>query len=200
MARRFPDCPFERYADDAVVHCVNRHQAEEVLSAIAERMGEVGLKLHPDKTRIVYCKDGARRGHNEHTSFTFLGYTFRTREAVNPGNGVHFTGFLPAMSTEALKAKGAELRAMRIHRHTGSSLDDLAQWLNPIVRGWMTYYGRFYRSAMAPLLQRVNSYLRRWAGKKYRRLQTYRSFKRWWTGLVDRQPGLFAQWRWVRAV
>jgi RNA-directed DNA polymerase len=199
MVRRFPDCPFERYADDVVVHCVNRRQAEEVLSAIAERMGEVGLKLHPDKTRIVYCKDGLRRGAHKHTSFTFLGYSFRGREAVRPSTGAHFTGFLPAMSTEALKAKGAELRAMRIHRRTGSSLDDLAQWLNPVIRGWMHYYGRFYRSQMNPLLRRVNWYLRRWAGKKYRRLRTYKRFWRWWTGLIEREPRLFAQWQWVRA-
>jgi hypothetical protein len=88
---------------------------------------------------------------------------------------------------------------MRIHRRTTLSLDDLARWLNPIVGGWMNYYGRFYRSAMAPLLQRVSSYLRRWAGKKYRRLRNFKRFKRWWTGLIERQPGLFAQWKWVRA-
>ena len=90
------------------------------------------------------------------------------------------------------------LRAMRIHRRTNLSLDDLARWLNPIVRGWMNYYGRFYRSAMAPLLLRVSAYLRRWAGKKYRRLRTYNRFK-WWAGLLERDPGLFAHWRWVRA-
>src|SRR5438045_979076 len=82
-----------------------------------------------------------------------------------------FTGFTPAMSPEALKAKRAELREMRIHRRTDLTLDDLARWLNPIVRGWMTYYGRFHRSAMAPLLRRVSAYLKRWAGKKYRRLR-----------------------------
>jgi len=79
MVRRFPGCPFERYADDAVVHCANRSQANEVLTAIAERMAEVGLKLHPDKTRVVYCKDGKRRGDYEHTGFTFLGFAFRAR-------------------------------------------------------------------------------------------------------------------------
>ena len=113
-------------------------------------------------------------------------------------DGKCFTGFLPAVSTEALKAKRTELRAMRIHRRTTLTLDDLARWLNPIVAGWMNYYGRFYRSEMIPLLQRVSSYLRRWAGKKYRRLRPYRNFLRWWTGLIDRQPGLFAQWKWVR--
>jgi RNA-directed DNA polymerase len=198
MVRNYPDCPWERFADDAVVHCVSKEQAEQVLAAIAGRMEEVGLRLHPDKTRIVYCKDGQRRGDHEHTSFTFLGFTFRARKAQGK-NGEYFTGFLPAMSTEALKAKRTELRAMRIHRRTTLTLDDLARWLNPIVAGWMQYYGRFYRSAMAPLLRRVNTYLRRWAGKKYRRLRSHKRFKRWWNGVLERQPALFAQWKWLRA-
>jgi hypothetical protein len=160
MVRNYPGCPWGRYADDAVVHCVSKRQAEQVLAAIAERMEEVGLRLHPDKTRIVYCKDGRRRGDHEHTIFTFLGFTFRPRRAQGGRDGGFFVGFLPAMSTEALKAKSAELRAMRIHRRTTHSLDDLARWLNPIVGGWMNYYGRFYRSAMNPLLQRVSAYLR----------------------------------------
>ena len=198
MAKRFPDVPFERYADDGVVHCVSKRQAEQVLAAIAERMGGVGLTLHPDKTRIVYCKDGQRRGSHEHTGFTFLGYHFRARKAKTK-NGRYFTSFLPAMSPAKLKAKSAELRAMRIHQRTTWTLDALARWLNPIVRGWMAYYGRFYRSELAPLLLRLNTYLRRWAGKKYKRLRTYKRFKRWWTGLITRQPTLFAHWRWVRA-
>src|SRR5207237_8550897 len=107
--------------------------------------------------------------------------------------------FLPAMSTEAFKAKSDALRAMRIDHRTTRSLNDLAEWLNPIVGGWMRYYGRFYRSAMAPLLMRVSTYLRRWAGKKYRRLCRHKPFHRWWTGLLDRQPDLFAHWRWVRS-
>ena len=116
---------------------------------------------------------------------------------VNSKNGGHFTSFLPAISPEALKAKSADLRALRIHRRTDLTLDDLARWLNPIVAGWMNYYGRYYRSALHPLLRRINAYLRRWAGKKYRRLRTHKRF----TAVVDRarsrQPGLFAHWRWV---
>jgi RNA-directed DNA polymerase len=198
MVRNYPGCPFERYADDVVVHCMSKWQAEQVLAGIAARMQEVGLRLHPDKTRIVYCKDETRRADHEHTSFTFLGFTFRARAALHK-NGELFMSFLPAMSTEALKAKGAVLRAMRIHRRTTLSLDDLAEWVNPIVAGWMNYYGRFYRSAMSPLLLRVSTYLRRWAGKKYRRLRSHTRFRRWWIGLLDRQPGLFAHWNWVRS-
>jgi hypothetical protein len=103
--------PDQLAADDAVVHCVSRRQAEHVLAAIAGRMSEVGLRLHSDKTRIVYCKDGRRRGDHEHTSFTFLGFTFRQRRAKDGRDGSFFVGFLPAMSTEALKAKSAEFRA-----------------------------------------------------------------------------------------
>jgi group II intron reverse transcriptase/maturase len=196
MVREFPGCPFERYADDAIVHCKTRRQAEHVLSRIAARMQEVGLRLHPDKTRIVYCKDDQRRAQHEHTSFTFLGYAFRARGARSKGR--NFTGFLPAISPEALKAKNAELRRMRIHRRTDLSLDDLARWLNPIVSGWINYYGRFYRTALDPLLKRVNAYLRRWAGRKYKRLRTNKRYSRWLAGLLSRQPALFAHWRLVR--
>jgi RNA-directed DNA polymerase len=196
MARNYPDCPFERYADDGVVHCKSRRQAEYVLAAIAARMKEVGLRLHSDKTRIVYCKDSNRRGKHEHTSFTFLGYTFRPRKARRK-DGAMFTSFLPAISPEALKAKSARLRELRIHRHTNLTLEDLAGWLNPIVAGWMRYYGRYYRSALYPLLRRVNVYVRRWAGKKYKRLRTYKRFKQWWVRLLKREPGLFAHWQWV---
>ena len=199
MARNHPGCPFERYADDGVVHCKSRRQAEDVLAAIAARMGEVGLRLHPDKTKIVYCKDSNRQGEHEHISFTFLGFAFRAREAINSKNGRHFSSFTPAISPGALKAKGDRLRELRIHRHTDLTLDDLARWLNPIVAGWMNYYGRYYRTRLHPLLQRVSRYLRRWAGKKYKRLRTNKRCRQWWIGVLAREPRLFAHWQWIRA-
>jgi RNA-directed DNA polymerase len=199
MVRNFPGCPFERYADDAIVHCTTRLQAEHVLGRIVARMEEVGLRLHPDKTRIVYCKDSNRRGKHEHISFTFLGFAFRPRQVINHEAGGRFTSFSPAISPGALEAKGARLREMRIHRRTDLTLNDLARWLNPIIAGWMRYYGRFYRSALYPLLRRVSFYLKRWAGKKYKRLRTHKRFQRWWRGLHGREPGLFAHWQWVRS-
>ena len=120
MVREFPGCPWERYADDGVVHCKSRAQAELVLGRITARVNEVGLRLHPDKTRIVYCKDGQRRAEHEHVSFTFLGYAFRARGARSKGR--NFTGFLPAISPEALKATNARLRELRIHRRTDLSV------------------------------------------------------------------------------
>ena len=195
LEREFPTVEFERYADDAVVHCVTERQARQVLAALAERMEHVGLRLHPDKTKIVYCRDSERRGSYEQISFTFLGYTFRPRKAVYP-DGKVFTSFLPAVSPAALKAMGKRLRSWRIHRRSGDDLAELAAWINPIVAGWMTYYGRFYRSQLLPLLRHVNTYLARWARKKYKRLRSLKRFKAWWTGILDRDPGLFRHWAW----
>ena len=197
LAREFPTVSFERFADDAVVHCVTERQARQVRAALAERLESLGLQLHPEKTKIVYCKDDKRRGAYEHTSFTFLGYTFQPRGAKDRA-GQLFVSFQPAVSKDALAKMSAEVRSWRLHLRTGHDLDGLAEWLNPIVAGWMNYYGRFYRSRLHPLLQRINTYLMRWAGQKYKRLRGYRRFTRWWFGIVEREPELFAQWRWVR--
>jgi RNA-directed DNA polymerase len=198
LAREFPTVEFERYADDAVVHCVTQRQAQQVLAALAVRMGEVGLRLHPDKTRIVYCKDGERRrGDHEHTSFTFLGFTF-TRRQARAKDGRLFSSFMPAASREALTAMGQRVRRWRLHLWVQRDLDEIATQINPVVAGWINYYGRFYPSQIVPLLQRINTYLMRWAGKKYKRLRPYRRFKAWWFGIIDRDPKLFAHWRMVR--
>jgi RNA-directed DNA polymerase len=199
LARQFPAVEFERYADDAVVHCGTEREAREVLAALADRLGEVGLRLHPDKTKIVYCKDGRRRGRHEHTSFTFLGYTFRPRGARN-ADGTMFVGFQPAVSPEALAKMSQQVRRWRIHTRTRHTLDELAAAINPIVAGWMNFYGRFYRSQMYPFLQRINTYLMRWAGKKYKRLRSYNRFKAWWSGVIERDPRLFAHWAWARGL
>jgi RNA-directed DNA polymerase len=196
LEREFPAVKFERYADDAVVHCATERQAKEVLAALEERMAEVGLQLHPDKTRIVYCQDWKRRRKDcEHTSFTFLGYTFRARKARKADGSGSYTGFLPAVSKDALKRMSEEVRSWRIHLHDARELEDIAAWVNPRVRGWITYYGRFFRSALEPLLRRINSYLVRWARRKYKRLRSFKKVKKWWDGLTARQPGMFAHWR-----
>jgi RNA-directed DNA polymerase len=195
MARNFPGCPFERYADDAVIHCRSQAEAHEVLVALRERLMQVGLELHPDKTRIVYCKDSNRPGSYEHEQFTFLGYTFRPRWAKNP-SGKSFAGFLPAASPEAAKQMRHQIRRWRLHLRSDQSLQDLADAINPIVRGWINYYGRFYKSGLHCTLRRINDYLLRWARRKYRRL---RSSKRrawaWLESLARRTPTLFAHWR-----
>lgn len=197
LEREFPAVVFERYADDAVVHCATQRQARQVLAALVERMVEVGLRLHPDKTRIVYCRDSRRRGSFECVSFTFLGFTFRPRKALYP-DGKAFTSFLPAVSAGALKTMGRRVRSWRIHLRVRDNLGQLAGWINPIVAGWMNYYGRYYRSQLYPFLRRINTYLVRWARKKYKRLRSFKRRRAWWTGLLDREPGLFRHWAWER--
>jgi RNA-directed DNA polymerase len=199
MARGFPTVPFERYADDAVVHCTSERQARHLRQAIADRMAEVGLRLHPDKTKIVYCKDGNRPGSYEHTAFTFLGFTFRQRRARNR-HGKSFSNFLPAISKDALNKISAAVRSWRLHLRTGHTFKDLARRINPIVAGWMQYYGAFYRSALSPLLQRINAYLMRWIRKKYKRLRGKKKARECWQGITGRYPLMFAHWKWVPSV
>jgi group II intron reverse transcriptase/maturase len=196
MAREYPAIQFERYVDDAVVHCVSERQAHVVRQAIGDRMEQVGLRLHPDKTKIVYCKDGNRRSAYGTTSFTFLGFTFRPREARGKDSR-RFTAFLPGISKDALKKISRQVRRWRLHLRIGQSLADLARAVNPLVRGWMQYYGVFYRSAMHTLLQRINAYLLRWVRKKYKRLRGYRKAKAAWQRVTSQRPRLFAHWAWV---
>ncbi|MBS2964561.1 hypothetical protein KGA66_16010 [Actinocrinis puniceicyclus] len=157
-------------------------------------MTGVGLELHPDKTRIVYCKDSNRRGGFPHIEFTFLGFTFRPRSAKNK-YGVVFTAFLPAVSKAALKRMSATVRAWNLQRRSGSETADLARMINPVVRGWLAHYGRFYRSALYPLLGRINFKLTRWIGKKYR-LGWKQAARRTADGYKLR-PRYFAHWTWV---
>ena len=198
MAREFPAVRFERYVDDAVVHCTSLRQATLLVEAIGRRMEQVGLALHPTKTKIVYCRGGRRRGSHEHTAFTFLGYTFRDR-AARDRQGKNFTSYLPAVSDDALKRMSATVRGWRLHLHGTYSLDEFARWINPIVAGWMNYYGAFYKTALYPFLKRINAYLVRWARKKYKRLGTFKKAKAWWQAVTSREPLLFAHWRWVHA-
>ena len=138
-----------------MVHCATKAHAQQVLGAIVERMAQVGLELHPDKTRIVYCKDANRRGSHEHERFNFLGYTFRPRLSKSR-HGHHFVNFSPAVSDDATKAIGKEIRSWRINRRSDKTLTDLARMFNPIVQGWINYYGRFYKSMLFLVLRRIN--------------------------------------------
>jgi hypothetical protein len=195
LAREFGQVRFERYADDAVIHCESLSQAQTVLAALEVRMGQVGLRLHPDKTRIVYCKDANRTGSFEHTAFTFLGYEFRER-TVDGRHGL-FRSFSPAVSAAALKRMSARVRGWRLHRWVQGTSRDLADWINPVVRGWMQYYGAFNKSALYPLLKRINAYLIRWLRGKYRRLRRSwsKTMKAWRRG-AQTAPRLFAHWVW----
>lgn len=193
LAREYPGIVFERYADDAVVHCTTRRQAERILTALGDRMASVGLQLHPDKTKVVFCADGKRVGEAKHTSFDFLGYTFTAR--LTKGRRGFFSNFSPAISRRARKRIGTLIRSWRLNKRSQSDLADLAQEINAIVRGWFNYYGAFYRSKLNFIGWRIDQHLMRWAMRKFKRLRSMpkRAF-RWLAQVRARQPQLFAHW------
>jgi RNA-directed DNA polymerase len=195
LVRVFPAVPFERYADDAILHCNSMQQAHVVLDAIVKRLAQVGLELNLDKTRIVYCKDSNRTGSHEHERFDFLSYSFRPRLARSRA-GVRFVSFLPAVADDASKAIRSTIKRWRLHLWSGSNLADLARSINAIVRGWCNYYGGFYPSELHRSLRLINEYLVRWAMRKYKRLRGRpRRARSLLASVARRQPALFAHWQ-----
>ncbi|MCW5602814.1 group II intron reverse transcriptase/maturase, partial [Nitrosomonas sp.] len=156
---------FCRYADDGVVHCKSLVQAQYTLQKIGERFRQCGLELHPEKTRIVYCKDINREGDFPHVQFTFLGYTFRPRKAVDKYGRV-YVNFAPAVSRDALRAMRQTIRGWHLQLKCDKELSDLSRMFNPVLRGWQSYYGRFHGSAMSAIWKHMNDYLTRWLRRK----------------------------------
>lgn len=194
MRKRHPEVPFERYADDIVAHCGTEEQARQVLESIRKRLERCRLELHPEKTKLVYCRDDDRRGRYPHEKFNFLGYTFRPRRSKNRW-GKHFISFNPAVSNEAAKKMRQEMRSWRIHLRSDKAIEDLARMWNPVLRGWIQYYGRYYKSALYPVLRHFNGLLVRWAMRKYKRLRGHRrKAEHWLGGIARREPRMFAHW------
>jgi group II intron reverse transcriptase/maturase len=199
MQRHSPQIPFERFADDAIGHCASEAQAQELRGALACRFADCGLALHPQKTKIVYCKDDDRRGTSLEEQFDFLGYTFRPRRSKHRW-GQYFINFSPGVSNAAAKAIRQASRRWQLRCRVDKQIDDLARMFNPIIRGWLTYYTRYYTSALYPTLQHLDRQLARWAMAKYKRLRRHRRrAEQWLQRVVRRQPGLFAHWRLVHA-
>jgi group II intron reverse transcriptase/maturase len=195
MKRHYPQIPFERYADDGICHCRSKAEAEILRVAIEKRFAECGLELNLQKTKIVYCKDDDRRGNYPEQKFDFLGFTFRPRRAKNR-RGKLFVGFTPAISNRAKKSICDTMRRWKMHRQTDKSLDELARVVNPVLRGWINYYGRFYKSALYRVFQHLNNILVQWASRKYKRLRGYdQRASQWLQGIFHRQPKLFAHWQ-----
>jgi len=196
MRRNFPCVPFERYADDVVIHCVSQQQAELVLEAVRQRLKDCKLELHPEKTRIVYCKDDRRRGGYRAQKFDFLGYTFRPRTSCVRGKRP-FVGFLPAISDKAAKQIRTTIRDWRLKAWgTSLRLADVAERLNPAVRGWVAYYGRFYRSKCLDVLcHYLTETLVRWVMRKYKRFRSkWGKAYRWLGSVAGRNGDLFYHW------
>jgi RNA-directed DNA polymerase len=194
MQKTHPEVPFERYADDIVAHCRTKEQAEKLLLRIERRLIQCKLTLNSSKTRIAYCKDDDRKGKHTHEKFDFLGYTFRPRRSKNRW-GKYFINFSPAVSNEAAKKMRQEMRSWRLHLRSDKAIDDLARMWNPVLRGWIQYYGRFYRSALYPIFNHFNTILVGWAMRKYKRFRRHRRRAAHWLREIERrEPKLFAHW------
>ena len=194
LSTHHPDIPFCRYADDGILHCRTRTQAYRMLELLDARLRECGLELHPEKTRIVYCKDSKRTGHHEHIQFDFLGYTFKPRSIVRY-DGTTGLGFTPAVSRQSLKAMRQSLRRSRFQLRSDLSVDDLSDVLPPRLRGWTAYYCRFRASEFNQIALYVDSLIVRWAMRKYKRLRGRKVRAYAWLDRVRRKrPGLFLHW------
>jgi len=196
MARTYPDLPWCRYADDGLVHCRNELEAQAVKAALQARLAECRLELHPTKTKIVYCKDGKRKGQYPNVKFDFLGYCFRPRLVKKSRDNTLFCGFNPAVSPSALKSMRTKIRELNIRRRTELSLAEIAHSLNPLLRGWINYYGRYAPSALAPLLRYVNQTLLAWTMRKFKRFTAHKIRASQFLQKMSRQSArLFVHWQ-----
>lgn len=194
LSRNYPEVPFCRYADDGILHCRTEAEAKQMLLHLQARLKECGLEIHPQKTRIVYCKDAYRKEDSENTEFDFLGYTFRPRSS-RTRSGRLFVSFSPAISRESAKAIRQKIRRWKIHRRSYASLHDLAKFCGVVIRGWMYYYCRFYRSAFQKLARYLDEVLLRWAMRKFKRLKGHRRRAQQWLSAKRRiEPLLFPHW------
>jgi len=195
MKRNHESVPFARYADDVVVHCRSEKEVRFIKAVIDRRLSQCKLELHPEKTKFVYCKDDHRRESYPVQKFEFLGYTFRPRLAKSRSNR-YFVNFSPAVSDKAGKAIRKAIRGWKIHRMSDKSIADLSRMLNPVIRGWVNYYGKYYKSALYPIFNQLNMSLIRWAMRKYKKLRGRQRRAYYWLGRIARTKlWLFAHWR-----
>ena len=195
MKRNYPALPFCRYADDGIVHCRSEAEACALKKVLEGRFKECKLELHPVKTRVVYCKSSNRRKDYPVVTFDFLGFTFRPRFVKNR-QGTYFVGFLPGVSAQAGKEMRQQSRRWKLQLRSDLSLEEVSKRFSPIIRGWINYYARFYKSALYPTLRHLNELLVRWAMRKFKRLR-YHLTKAvlWLGGIARRQPELFPHWQ-----
>ena len=195
MVRTHPDLLWCRYADDGLVHCCTEQQAEALKAELQARLAECHLEMHPTKTKVVYCKDANRQGEYPNIKFDFLGYCFRPRVVKRNRDNLLFCGFNPAVSQAALNAMRQATRDLNLRRQTQLSLQDIARQLNPLLCGWIAYYGRYVPSALQPLLRHVNLTLVAWARRKFKRFKDSRTRAgQFIERLAKVQPDLFAHW------
>lgn len=202
LSREFPQCSLIRFADDAIIVCKTQNEGQTVMKAVAKRLTDCGLEMHAVKTKLVYCKDSNRKQDKQHPviSFDFPGFTFGPRLARNSKRGEWFTNFLPAVSARAIKAMNEKVKEWPALKKTTNTLQDIAEAINPVVRGWINYYGTFYKTKMKEFMHIVNVKLEAWARRKYKRLRRGgMKAVRWLHQISVRRPHLFAHWSLLNA-
>lgn len=186
---------WSRYADDGITHCRTEKEAQALLATLKQRFAVCGLELHPEKTRIVYCKDGRRNCDYPNTTFKFLGYEFR-RRMVKGSNNRRFLSFTPAICKEAKKDICRTIRETGIRNRSDLSLEEIALWLNPMINGWINYYGKFNKSAMKPVMRQINFTLIKWCTHKYKAFRHSKAKAcRFMIEMFEKRPSLFAHWK-----
>ena len=195
MVRTHPDLPWCRYADDGLVHCRTEQEAQALKAELQARLAECHLEMHPTKTKIVYCKDKKRGGKHPNVKFDFLGYCFRPRMVKRFRDNTRFCGFNPAVSSSAMNAMRSTIRELKLRHQTQLSLQDIAQRLNPLLRGWIGYYGRYASSALYPMLRYVNLLLVAWAMRKFKRFKDHKvRASQFLQRLAAERRDLFVHW------
>jgi RNA-directed DNA polymerase len=196
MLEKYPCIHFERYADDIVVHCRSEKQAEFIKKMIEHRLGLCKLQLNNEKTHIIYCKDSSRGENHKKICFDFLGYTFRPR-SVRDKNGRFFVSFSPAISNKSAKAIRQTVRKeWRLKRRTFLSINELAKFLNPMISGWINYYGSFGKSSLYAIFFHINTAIVGWVLRKFKSLRGRKTRAYCWLKNVARRNiDLFAHWR-----
>ena len=195
LEKNYPHCSFERYADDAIIHCKTQNVGIMVMKALERRLNECGLQMHPEKTKLVYCKDSNRKEIYPNVAFDFLGYTFKPRMARNNQRGEIFTCWLPAVSNKAMKSMNEKMRSWEVLKKTTNTIQEIAEAINPVLRGWINYYSKFYKTKLKHYMHTVNLKLASWARRKYKKLRTSEMKAiRWLHQISVRRPNLFAHW------
>ena len=194
MSKEFSTIQWVRYADDGVLNCVSLKQAKYIIKVLDKRFKTFGLELNLEKTKIVYCKDKHRKGNYENIAFDFLGYTFRTRSAIDK-YGEGFSSFLPSMSDKAQKAIREEIRSWRIQLRVNKSLQDIANMLNSKIQGWINYYSHYYKAGINKILEYTNTILIKWVKRKYKTIRSTKKATNWLAEIAKRDMKLFAHWK-----
>jgi group II intron reverse transcriptase/maturase len=196
IRRTFTKVEFARYADDVIIHCQTKKQAEYILDKTRKRMRECLLELHPLKTKLVYCKDYKRKEEYENVQFNFLGYSFQPRTTISKVDKKPFLKFDLGISRESRKKIGEDIIKLNIDRSTNQTIEEIADKLNPKLQGWINYYGKFRRYEMNKIFRRLNKRLVKWIQNRYKHLRgkLQKAYGRL-TEIYKSNPTLFAHWK-----